>query len=138
MDSCIFCKIVKGTIPCSKVYETTNELAFLDIRPSAKGHTLVIPKHHAETMMDMDVKTAPHFMETLQKVTQAVMKSTGAKGCNIVQNNYPVAGQIVPHVHFHIVPRNEHDGHDFSFKRHEEYKEGDVPILLKKMHEALR
>ncbi len=77
-------------------------------------------------------------MQTLQKVTQAVLKATNAKGCNIIQNNYPVAGQIVPHVHFHIIPRNEYDGHDFSFKRHEEYQEGELPSLLKKMHEALR
>lgn len=102
---CIFCKICAGEIPCAKVYEDEHVLAFLDIAPVTKGHCLVIPKNHYTNILEINTAETPHVFNAIQKIAPAVMKSVGAKGFNIVQNNFEAAGQTVFHVHFHIVPR---------------------------------
>ena len=108
MADCIFCKIILGKIPCNKVYEDANTLAFLDAAPTSLGHTLVVSKNHYETfdeMKEIDVKS---LAITAHKIAKAFKKIS--EGYNLIQNNKKVAGQIVPHVHFHIVPRKENDG----------------------------
>ncbi len=105
MTDCIFCKIAKGEIPAEKVYEDEETIAFLDIEPVAKGHTLVIPKKHFETMDEMDEETMLTTQKTVQKIAKALLKFN--QGYNVNQNNKPEAGQIVPHVHYHIIPRNK-------------------------------
>ncbi len=110
MDNCIFCKIVSGAIPCTKIFENDHVLAFLDIAPLADGHTLVIPKAHFATMFDMPAELAGKLGETLPKLAQAICKATNTTACNIFQNNGRPAGQLVDHLHFHIVPRTPGDG----------------------------
>lgn len=110
-SECVFCKIVKGDLPCDKIYEDSKFLAFLDVNPANKGHTLVIPKEHFSTILDMNNKLLSEIMLLIKKLSGPVMKAVGAKGFNIFVNNFEAAGQIVPHVHFHIVPRFPADGH---------------------------
>ena len=105
----LFLKIVSGEIPSTKVYETENVLAFLDINPINKGHTLVIPKKHVRDIYELSDDLAAEYMQTIVKVANAVKKVTGAKGINIYSNNGVEAGQIVFHLHFHIIPRFEKD-----------------------------
>ena len=112
-DDCIFCKILRGELPSARVYEDENVLAFLDIAPVRPGHTLVIPKLHAETLMDLPAEPAGALGAALPKIATAVMKGVGAEGLNIFQANRPCAGQVVFHVHFHLIPRNENDGIHF-------------------------
>lgn len=110
MENCLFCKIIKGEIPSSKIYEDKNTFAFLDISPVNKGHALIIPKMHSETILDMDDEDAANLIKTIKKISKAVMTSTNADGFNIMMNNYKASGQIIPHAHFHIIPRFENDG----------------------------
>lgn len=107
---CIFCKIAAGEIPCAKVYESETCLAFLDIAPVHHGHTLVLPKGHYPTLMDVPASLGSDLFDALSRVGRAVMAATGADGLNVLQNNYEAAGQMVPHAHFHLVPRFADDG----------------------------
>lgn len=110
MSECIFCKIAKGDIPCTKIYEDSTTLAFLDLNPVNKGHTLVIPKKHSETILDTDEKTLKDLMITTKKISKAMMKGLEIKGFNIGINQFEGGGQIVPHLHIHIMPRLKNDG----------------------------
>ncbi len=110
VDDCIFCKIVAGDIPATKVYEDADVLAFLDVNPLSRGHTLVIPKVHAERLEDLDEGDAEDLLRVLPDLVGAVQEAVGADGSNVGFNNGPAAGQEVPHVHGHIVPRFEGDG----------------------------
>jgi len=107
---CIFCKIVKGVIPCSKLYEDDNVLAFLDIMPVNTGHALIITKKHYETLLDVPDSVLGTYFTAVKKVAGAVKKGMEAEGFNMQMNNYPAAGQVVPHAHIHIVPRFPNDG----------------------------
>lgn len=107
---CLFCRIVRGDIPSSKVYEDDFVYAFLDIAPSLPGHTLVVPKNHYQNILDMDIGEASHIFAAIQKIAPAMMKVTGAEGFHVLQNNNEVAGQTVFHTHFHIIPRKAGDG----------------------------
>lgn len=102
----VFAKILRGEIPSVKVYEDGKTLAFMDIMPSAEGHTLVIPKEPAENIFELSQKGAEALMRTAQKIARAVKKAIGCPGVMIMQLNGAAAGQSVFHVHFHIVPRH--------------------------------
>lgn len=106
---CIFCKIVKGEIPSTKVWEDENYLAFADANPVGEGHTLVVPKKHFDTLIDLDEETSKNYLEAIKQVAKALMEKHKAQGFNMVVNNGKSAGQIVNHVHFHILPRKEGD-----------------------------
>ncbi len=107
---CIFCKIALKQIPSNTVYEDKMFMAFLDIGPVNYGHTLVIPKKHFETFLDIHGKELDLFMGICQRVARAQMKALSAVGFNLMLNNARAAGQVVDHVHFHIVPRFLGDG----------------------------
>lgn len=109
MEGCVFCKIAKGEIPCAKLYEDKNVIAFLDIAPAVKrgGHTLVVPKKHFEFVTGMPDELLEKVMHAVKKMACAIMKE--ADGANVLLNNGKAAGQYVPHVHFHIVPRYKDD-----------------------------
>lgn len=107
---CIFCKIVQGAIPCQEVYKTETMLAFLDLNPVRPGHTLVIPHAHHETLLDLPAALGQDLLAALSLVAKGVKAATGADGVNLMQNNFPAAGQVVMHAHFHLVPRFEDDG----------------------------
>ncbi len=107
--NCIFCKIVKGEIPSKKVFEDEHTLAFLDINPMSTGHTLVIPKKHAENVFEIDEKELAHVHAIAKKIA-IQRKNEGAEGVNILQTNGAVAGQSVFHLHVHVIPRKTGDG----------------------------
>lgn len=102
----IFAKIVRGEAPAFKVYEDAYTIAFMDIMPQAEGHTLVIPKEHAESIFDLSPDGAAALMKTTQKVAAAVKEVTKAPGLMIAQLNGAAAGQTVFHIHTHIIPRS--------------------------------
>ena len=104
-NDCIFCAIAAGEIPSFKVYEDDLALAYLDINPFSKGHTLVIPKAHAAGLLDADDKMLSELVLRVKKVAAQVKEKLGCDGFNILQNNGEAAGQTVRHIHFHIVPR---------------------------------
>ena len=107
---CVFCKIIAGDIPCHRVFENDHLLAFLDIAPLARGHTVVIPKAHAERLDQLDPEVVAEIGRRLGRIGRRVVSATAADGYNVLQNNGSVAGQVVPHVHFHIIPRRSGDG----------------------------
>ena len=102
---CILCKIVAGEIPARKIYEDEHTLALLDIAPVTKGHTLVIPKEHHNPITDIPTELLQKTIATVQKITRAQIKGLKADGMNIAQANGKTAGQLIDHVHFHVIPR---------------------------------
>jgi histidine triad (HIT) family protein len=105
MAETIFSKILRGDIPCHRVYEDDHVLAFLDINPIARGHTLVIPKEPAERLEALSEDAAAAVGRVLPRIARAVLAATGAQDWNLLQNNGAAAHQAVFHVHFHIIPR---------------------------------
>ena len=104
-DDCLFCKIGAGEIPSTKVYESDSVLAFLDISPVEKGHTLVISKRaHSVGLLDTPPEILKELVDVARKVAQGLL-DLGFGGFNVVQNNFPAAGQSVPHLHIHVIPR---------------------------------
>lgn len=110
MDSCIFCKIGKGEIPCHKIYEDKDFLAFLDIHPHAKGHTVIIPKKHAETIFDFNDAKAKKMMIAVKRTMEKIQSVLKSAGFNTGWNHNQAGGQVIPHLHIHIFPRYENDG----------------------------
>ncbi len=108
--STIFKRIIDGEIPCHKVFENDEVLAFLDVSPLSKGHTLVIPKEEAASLDELSPVSGAALGEALVLVSRAVVKATGAKNFNILQNNGASAHQAVFHVHFHIIPKYDDCG----------------------------
>lgn len=100
----IFAKILRGEIPCIKLYEDAHTLAFMDIMPQTEGHALVIPKEHAETVFELSDAAAAACMNTVRKIGNAQKKGLGADGVVLMQLNGPGAGQTVPHFHIHVIP----------------------------------
>ncbi|WP_136689744.1 HIT family protein [Halorhabdus amylolytica] len=109
MTDCVFCAIVDDDLPSHTVHETENALAFLDANPLAEGHTLVIPKDHHERLADVPAETARDFYAAVQEVVPAVEAAVDAPATTVAVNNGEAAGQEVPHVHAHVVPRFEND-----------------------------
>ncbi|HUI00499.1 MAG TPA: HIT family protein [Nitrososphaerales archaeon] len=101
---CIFCKIVAGKLPSYRVYEDANHVAFLDINPFSKGHTLVCPKRHGETLWDMDEKEIADVFMVASKVSTAIVPAMNADGFRLMQNNGEAANQAVAHIHVHVIP----------------------------------
>ena len=102
---CIFCDIIEGKIPSSKIYEDDNVLAILDISQTTKGHTLVMPKIHYENFLEMPKEEYEYLMGIVQSLSKNILNKLDAKGCNILINTNEVAGQSVMHTHAHIIPR---------------------------------
>ncbi len=105
---CLFCKIIKGEIPSFKVYEDAQTLAILDIAPVNKGHTLVIPKQHYVSILDAPEELLIPTIKTIKKVAAALTKYS--EGVNITENVNKAGGQIINHLHFHVIPRYLRDG----------------------------
>ncbi len=114
-EECLFCRIVRGDLPSHMVYEDEYTYAFLDINPVSRGHTLVIPKNHAETLDEMTEEDAAAVFRTVRRLTETVENSLQPDGINLLQNNGKAAGQEVKHVHVHIIPRYGQDGFEFTF-----------------------
>lgn len=110
METCIFCKIVKGEIPAEKIYEDECALAFLDIQPRAPGHTMVIPKIHARNFLELPKESIGSFFESAQKTLSMIQRALAPDGFTLGINHGRVSGQEVDHLHFHILPRWQGDG----------------------------
>ena len=108
-NDCIFCKIVNGEIPSKKVYEDDNFIGILDINPEMEGHTLVIPKKHFKTLLDMPSSLGNEYLDAIKKVSLDLIKKEKAEGFNVTFNINRLAGQEVDHVHAHIFPRKTGD-----------------------------
>ncbi|MDH4237963.1 MAG: HIT family protein [Phycisphaerae bacterium] len=136
VSDCVFCKMVAGQIPVTKIYEDEVVLSFLDIGPLSDGHTLVIPKQHFERLHDCPPEILSHVGSCLGKIAKAVSAAMNSDGYNVLCNNGRAAGQFVEHLHFHIIPRNTGDG---VFDRWPAYKylEGIIEKIADKIHENL-
>ena len=106
---CLFCKIVKGEIPAAKIYEDENVLAFLDVNPDSKGHTLVIPKQHAQDIFDIEKESLQKVFIAAKIIAQKLKDSLRADGINLMQANGKAANQVVMHFHLHLIPRYQND-----------------------------
>ena|SRR3989344_6194001 len=131
MDDCIFCKIVRGEISSTKVYEDEKTLAFLDITPVNIGHTLVIPKEHFQSIYEMPESLLAETMKTAKKISRAV-KKLPADGVNVTINNESAAGQVIFHFHVHVIPRLENDGFGLWHGRRP-YQGGEMKKVAEKI-----
>src|SRR2546423_6472200 len=131
----IFAKILRGEVPCVKVHEDEHTLAFLDIMPSVEGHTLVIPKAPAGEIFELAAEDVSALMRTTQKVAKAVKRGLECSGLMLVQLNGAAAGQSIPHVHFHILPREE--GLDLHLHGRAMKKPEDLQPIAAKIRAAL-
>lgn len=129
MQECIFCKIVKGEIPCFKIYEDDHVLAFADINPISKGHTLIIPRQHADNIWEIQAQDLEAIMKAAQKVAKAIRSALKPLGLACLQLNGKAAGQVVMHYHLHLVPRNT-DEPELPIT-HWEMKPGDMEAIKK-------
>lgn len=109
MDGCVFCKMIAGQIPVAQIYEDDAVLAFLDIGPISDGHTLVIPKRHCTSVHECDPQILAEVGSRLGVIAGAVVAAMQAEGYNVLCNNGSAAGQVVGHLHFHIIPRKTGD-----------------------------
>jgi histidine triad (HIT) family protein len=108
---------MKGEIPSKKVYEDDNTFAFLDINPANPGHTLVIPKKHSDSIFEVDEEDLQNAIVTVKKIAVMIKDTLNVEGVNIIQNNGKLAGQIVSHTHFHVIPRKEGDSVVINYPR---------------------
>ena len=104
MENCIFCKIVQGEASASMVYEDSNVLAFMDLHPIRVGHTLIVCREHWGNLYDVPEETLKEMIVVVKRVSIAVKEAVGADGIQIIENNGRSAGQVVMHIHFHIIP----------------------------------
>lgn len=135
----VFCKIIKGEIPSTKVYEDDDVLAILDVSQVTRGHTLVMPKKHYANMLDCPSDILHKVMDVAQRIGQADMLVLGASGINILSNAGEAAGQSVPHFHVHVIPRYAREDSNFQL----EMKESDtskmnLPALANEISSKLK
>ncbi|MHC4498070.1 MAG: HIT family protein [Planctomycetota bacterium] len=124
-DDCVFCSIVAGEIPVTKIYEDQVVIAFLDIGPVADGHTLVIPRQHYKRLHDCPAELLGQVCLRLGRIARAVATGMDSEGYNVLCNSGRAAGQLVEHLHFHIIPRCSGDG---VFDRWPSFKYGEGRI----------
>jgi histidine triad (HIT) family protein len=114
MEDCLFCKIISGEIPSYNVYEDEKTFAFLDINPINEGHTLVVPKTHVAKITDASGDDLQALTRALKKVVAGIEDGLGVLNLNVIVNQGEDAGQVIPHLHYHIVPRHKGDGVKFD------------------------
>ena len=135
-DDCLFCKMVTGQIPVTKIYEDDDVLAFLDIGPISDGHTLVMPKQHFETLHDCPSDLLGRVGSRIGKIAGAVTAAMNSDGYNVLCNNGKAAGQLVGHLHFHIIARKTSDGL-FSQWPAYRYEQGKIEVIAEKIRENI-
>lgn len=132
---CIFCRIVKNELPSQKVYEDDSILAFLDIAPVKHGHTLIIPKAHMPNFSEAAPDVLDVIMHVAQKVGHAVVSATDAEGYTLTTSNGRAAGQLIDHLHFHLIPRHSNDG--LKLWPQAPYPAGEFEKMGEKIRQAL-
>lgn len=133
---CVFCKIVAGVLPALVVVKDEVGMAFLDIGPLADGHLLLVPINHYANLSDMPGEEIASLVSHVPRLGKALLTVTGADGFNMLVNEGRVAGQVVPHVHFHLIPRVAGDGLGYRWKA-KDYPEGRAQELLGAYHRVL-
>lgn len=136
MEDCVFCKMVAGQIPAARIYEDDAVLAFLDIGPLSDGHALVIPKRHCGRVHECEPDILAELGRRLGGIAGAVAKAVDADGYNVLCNNGRAAGQVVNHLHFHIIPRRTGDG-VFTEWRSGKYGSGRIEQIAEKIRENM-
>ena len=136
MEGCIFCKIIAGEVLAATLLETEKVVAFLDISPVNRGHALVVPRRHVENLWELSQDELYSSIFASQRVGRAVMEVTESPGLNLLQNNHECAGQIVRHVHFHLIPRRPDDGFSLGW-RQLSYQEGKMEELRQRIRAKL-
>ena len=131
VEDCIFCQIVEKKIPSQILFENDTNLAFLDIFPVSKGHTIVIPKNHYKNLGDIPVAELTELFGTVKKISSLIYKKLKIDGYNILQNNFRAAGQVINHFHVHIIPRSKEDGKFRLIIPREQSKEEELKQILK-------
>ena len=116
MDDCVFCKIIDGQLPSMKIDEDDRTLTFMDIHPLSSGHCLVVPKQHAATIFETEVRDLEATMVSAKRVALAIQEALRPDGLNVLQANGAAAFQSVPHFHLHLIPRWTDDGKGFDWK----------------------
>ena len=136
-DNCLFCRIVSGEVPATLVYVDKNAVAFLDHRPLFHGHTLLVPREHVETLVELPQKLVGSFFEAAQVLAQAVPQAMEAEGTFVAMNNR--VSQSVPHLHIHVVPRRKKDGLKGFFWPRTKYKdEEEMNVVGRKIAASLQ
>lgn len=130
-DKCIFCKIIEKSIPSKVLFENDKNLAFLDIFPVSKGHTIVIPKNHYKNLEEIPNNELSELFEIVKELSILIHKKLKVDGYNILQNNFRAAGQVVNHFHVHIIPRSNEDGKFKLFIPKKQAKEEELNQILR-------
>lgn len=115
MKDCVFCQIISGKIPAERILEDDRILAILDINPLRPGHTLLLPKSHHETLIDLPEETLNQLTNKAQMIARGLLKAGETEGYNLFANNHKCSGQAIPHFHYHLVPRRTGDGIKFQW-----------------------
>ena len=135
--ACLFCRLVAGEVPSARILETDRAVAFLDLHPVNKGHVLLAPKAHHASLADVPEDLAAHLGGLLPRVVRAVRSVTGAAGLNAIANVGEVAGQTIPHLHLHLIPRFE--GDDFQWPwPHQSYEGREMETIRSRLEEILK
>jgi histidine triad (HIT) family protein len=132
---CVFCSIVAGETAADVVLDEPDFLAFLDARPVFKGHCLLVPRQHLETLLDLPAELRDGFLEAAQRLSRAVVDGLGAQGSFVAKNN--VVSQTVPHLHLHVVPRTKGDGLRGFFWPRTKYADGEASDYAERLRAAL-
>lgn len=135
---CIFCRIVRGELPACKIHEDKDTLAFMDIAPIIKGHALVIPKPHCVSIMDTPDELLARVIVAAREVARAQISGLKADGINVVQSNGKAANQVVPHIHFHVVPRFNDDGHSWNWTARSYADDSERELIAERIRDALQ
>lgn len=135
MKDCLFCKIIKGEVSANKIYENDKVVVFLDINPVNLGHNLVVSKEHYKDFLSAPDEVLKEMIITMKKIAKAMTGALDLEGFNIEQNNGSVAGQVIPHLHFHIIPRYKDDG--LRHWQGKKYKEGEIKKVAEKIKNYL-
>lgn len=135
MSHCLFCNIIARKIPSDAVYEDPDVYAFLDIHPVNPGHVLVAPKKHSESLHDADEETVKLLIRAVQRIARGITSALDTTGFNVVQNNGAIAGQVISHLHFHVIPRRPDDG--FQHWKGVPYADGEGGRVAEKIRAAI-
>jgi histidine triad (HIT) family protein len=130
-EECIFCQIVEKKIPSQILFENDTNLAFLDIFPISKGHTIVIPKNHYNNLEDIPVNELADLYKVVKNISSIIYKKLKIDGYNILQNNFSAAGQVINHFHVHLIPRSREDGKFRLIIPREQSREEELKQVLK-------
>lgn len=137
MQDCVFCKIIAGQIPSCRIFEDEDTIAFMDTGPVVKGHLLVAPKKHYLDILATPPEVLAKLIMIVRKIAAAQKRALQADGVNIMQSNGRAAGQVVDHIHFHVIPRFTADGHHWNWKSKQYADNNEMQSLADKIKNAL-